>query len=369
MKVICNRGVLLEALSMAGNVVSGRTPKPVLQCVRLVAQNNELTITATDLEVAVVFHDSQVEIEKPGEVVVPADKLRDIVRESVDETLSLELAGEILQVKGRDSVFKVFTQQADAFPPIPSFDEDSQFKIVGGQLKRMISQTIYAAAKEASRYAFNGILLSIKGSRVSFVGTDSRRLAQSLGDLTPGEKPMEKEGQLAIIPAKTLGLIEKLVSDPEELVGFKVTENQIMVKTSHAMLASTLIEGQYPPFEDVIPKNADKKMTAGTADFLSAVRRASLMTNEESKGLRLAFSATGLVISGQSPSAGEATVNFSCKFDGLDVTIGFNPGYLIEALKVVDSDEVMIELTDPKRPGVLKAGSNFLYVIMPVGLN
>ena len=119
MKVICNRGALLEGLTVAGSVVAARTPKPVLQCVKLSAEGNELTISATDLEVAIRYRDSQVEISQPGEILVPADKLRDIVRESIDDTLSIESSGEMAQVKGQDSVFKIYTQAIDAFPPVP----------------------------------------------------------------------------------------------------------------------------------------------------------------------------------------------------------------------------------------------------------
>jgi len=128
------------------------------------------------------------------------------------------------------------------------------------------------------------------------------------------------------------------------------------------------VEGQFPPYEDVIPKDTDKKMTAGTADFLSAVRRAALLTTEESKGVRLTFSKKGLKLTSRSPEAGEAEVNFASKFEGSDVEIGFNPTFLTDALRVVDSDEISLELTAPNRPGLLRGGPNFLYVIMPVNL-
>ena len=118
----------------------------------------------------------------------------------------------------------------------------------------------------------------------------------------------------------------------------------------------------------MIPKDTDKKITAGTGDFLSAINRAALLTTEESKGVRLQFSKTGLVLTSRSPESGEATINFSCKFEGSDIEIGFNPQFLTEALRVVDSDEISLELTAPNRPGLLKGGPNFLYVIMPVNL-
>src|SRR5688572_14818941 len=132
MKVICNRGALLEALTVAGNAVAVRTPKPVLQCLKLSAADNKLTIAATDLEVAIRYSDNQVQIEQPGETLVPADKLRDIVRESVDDTLSIETTGDTCLIKGADSQFKIFTQKASEFPPVPDFEGEADFELAGG---------------------------------------------------------------------------------------------------------------------------------------------------------------------------------------------------------------------------------------------
>src|SRR4051812_4885127 len=366
MRVICNRGALLEALLMAGNVVASRTPKPVLQCVKLTAENDSLTVAATDLEVAIRYSDNQVQIEKPGEALVPADKLRDIVRESMDDTLSIELAGEQAVIKGQDSKFTIYTQNPREFPPVPDFEGEADFEIAGGHLKQLIGQTLFAAAKESTRYAFNGVLVVAKGKKISLVSTDGRRLAQAKGDLSAEKLP--KDGAKAIVPAKALQLIEKLIDDPEAAVSFQIRENQVIFHTADATLTSNLVEGQFPPYEDVIPKDTDKKMTAGTADFLSAVRRASLLTTEESKGVRLAFGKSGLKLTSRSPEAGEAEVNFPCKFEGADMEIGFNPQFLTEALRVVDTDEISLELTAANRPGLLKGGPNFLYVIMPVNL-
>jgi DNA polymerase III subunit beta len=368
MKVICNRGALLDALTVAGNVVAARTPKPALQCVKLSAENNELTVSATDLEVAIRYRDSHVEIGQPGEILVPADKLREIVRESIDDTLSIHAEGEMAHIKGQDSHFKIYTQSVDAFPPVPGYEGTSDFEIAGGQLKQLIGQTLFAAAKESSRYAFNGVLVNIKGKRISLVSTDGRRLAEARGDVSSGGTKSEKDILKAIVPVKALNLVDKLIDDPEEQVGFQIKENQIIVHTPSATLTSSIVEGQFPPYEDVIPKDTDKKMTAATADFLSAIRRSALLTTEESKGIRLQFSKKGLVLTSSSPGAGEATINFACKYEGTDLEIGFNPAFLVEALRVVDSDEIAFECSAPNRPGLLKGGPNFQYVIMPVNL-
>jgi DNA polymerase-3 subunit beta len=366
MKVICNRGALQEALTVAGNVVASRTPKPALQCVKLSALEKALTVSATDLEVAIRYTDHQVQIDAPGEALVPADKIRDIVRESVDDTLSIEIAGDNAIIKGADSQFKIYTQNVNEFPPVPDFEGEPQFQIQGGALKQLIGQTLFAAAKESSRYAFNGVLVNAKSKKVNLVATDGRRLAMAKGDLVSDS--IGKEGTKAIVPAKALTLIDKLIDDPDEAVGFQIKENQILVHTSNATLTSSLVEGQFPPYEDVIPKDCDKKMVASTADFLAKIRLASLLTTEESKGVRLNFSKKGLVLSSRSPESGEATVNFPCKFEGADIEIGFNPTFLIEALRVVDSDEITLEMLAPNRPGLLKGGPDFLYVIMPVNL-
>ncbi|HEY7086518.1 MAG TPA: DNA polymerase III subunit beta [Tepidisphaeraceae bacterium] len=368
MKVICNRGALLDALTVAGSVVAARTPKPVLQCVKLTAADDRLTIAATDLEVAIRYSDAQVQIERGGEALVPADKFRDIVRESVDDTLSIEQDKDQVHIKGQDSHFKLNTMAVDEFPPVPDFEGEPDFEIVGGHLKQLINQTLFAAAKESTRYAFNGVLVvAQKGKKINLVSTDGRRLAMAKGELTSAGK-LDKEGAKSIIPTKALQLIDKLIDDPEETVGVQMRENQVIFHTDSATLTSNLVEGQFPPYEDVIPKDADKKMTAATADFLSAIRRAALLTTEESKGVRMQFGKKGLVLTSRSPEAGEATVNFACKFEGGDVEIGFNPQFVIDALRVVDSDEIALELTAPNRPGLLKGGANFLYVIMPVNL-
>ena len=374
MKVICNRGALLDALTVTGNVVASRTPKPVLQCVKLTADNDRLTLAATDLEVAIRYSDSQVQVEQGGEALLPADKLRDIVRESMDDTLSIEVGADkeggsaagVASIRGQDSHFKIFTQRAADFPPVPDFSGEADFEIAGGHLKQLIGQTLFAAAREQTRYAFNGVLLTAKAKKINLVSTDGRRLAMAKGDLVSDRLP--KDGGKAIVPTKALVLVDKLIDDPEEMVRVQIRPNQIIFATSAATLTSNLVEGQFPPFEDVIPKDSDKKMTASCSDLSSAVRRASLLTTEESKGVRMHFTKNGLTLTSRSAEAGEAEVNFACRYEGADLEIGFNPQFLVDALKVTDADEITFEMSAANRPGLLRGGEDFVYVIMPVNL-
>jgi DNA polymerase-3 subunit beta len=371
MKAICNRGALLEALNVVGQAVQARTPKPVLQCVKLTCADDRLTLAATDMETAVRYSDAQVQIETDGETLLPADKLRDIVRESMDDTLSIELKGEQCVIRGSDSRFTVYTQNPGDFPPVPDFEGDADFEINGGLLKRLIGKTLFAAAREGTRYAFNGVLTTLRDGRVMMVSTDGRRLAQAIGEVSSGRKKPakgEKDGPRAIIPTKALQLVDKLVGDPEEMVRVQIRPNQVIFATAAATLTSNLVEGQFPPFEDVIPKDSDKKMTASCGDLMSAVRRASLLTTEESKGVRMHFTKDGLKLTSRSAEAGEAEVNFACRYEGADLEIGFNPQFLVDALKVTDTDEITFEMSAPNRPGLLRGGEDFIYVIMPVNL-
>ena len=368
MKCICNRGALLEALGVVGQAVQARTPKPALQCVKLTCAGDKLTLSATDGEIAVRYSDAQVQVESEGETLLPADKFRDIVRESVDDTLSIELKGEQCLIKGADSRFTVYTQNPADFPPVPEFSGEADFEVAGGLLRKLIGKTAFAAAREGTRYAFNGVLMTRKGAKLTLVSTDGRRLAQAVGDVTAGKKGDDKDAPKAIVPTKALSLVDKLVGDPEELVKVQIKPNQIIFSTADATLTSSLVEGQFPPFEDVIPKDSDKTMTAASGDLMSAVRRASLLTTEDSKGVRMHFSGEGVKLTSRSPESGEAEVDFSCKYEGGDLEIGFNPNFLTDALKVVDADEVTLQMSAPNRPGLLKGGEDFLYVIMPVNL-
>jgi DNA polymerase-3 subunit beta len=280
MKVICNRGALLDALTVTGNVVASRTPKPVLQCVKLTAADDRLTLAATDLEVAIRYSDSQVQVEQGGEALLPADKLRDIVRESMDDTLSIEVGADkegasaagVASIRGQDSHFKIYTQRPGDFPPVPDFSGEADFEITGGHLKQLIGQTLFAAAREQTRYAFNGVLMQAKAKKISLVSTDGRRLAMAKGDLVSDKLP--KDGGKAIVPTKALVLVDKLIDDPEETVGVQVRENQVIFHTPSATLTSNLVEGQFPPYEDVIPKDADKKLVpASTASPIASSSR------------------------------------------------------------------------------------------------
>jgi DNA polymerase-3 subunit beta len=374
MKLICERSALLEAVTALSSVAAARTPKEVLRCVKMTAEDGVLTLTSTDLEIALQFAITQVDIQEDGETVTYADKLLQILRESGDQTVTIESDGNDSHIRGSDSHFKVLGFPPGEFPPIPEFPEDEQItmELPAGDLHQLISRTVFATARENSRYAINGVLLVKTGKQLELVATDGRRLALAKGNCKTGKEAAEETR--CIIPTKALSVLIKLVHEPDAEVQVALTENQALFRFAEqdgvsAMLSTKTVEGTFPPYEDVIPRDQDKKVVFACDELASAVRRAALLTNEESRGVRLSFTKDLLTLSSRAPELGEAEIKLPLTdYEGEEIDIGFNPAFITDALKVVHTQEVQIELKAPTKPGIIRSGSDFLCVIMPVNL-
>ncbi len=365
MRVICDRGALLDALNLAGGAILARTPKPVLSCVRITAEADALTVAATDLEMAVTVSTPRVEVQEAGQALVPADKLAQIVRESIDPTLTIETDEEAAHIRSADSHFKVFGFKPEEFPPLPQLEADADFEIDGAQLHKLITQTKFATARESSRYAINGVLFERDGKKLTVVATDGRRLAMAKGDC----KQAKGDNRSAIVPTKTLDLLLRVFDQPDQNVRVRIADNQIMFASDNALVSSNLVEGNFPPYQDVLPQDNDRKATMATDMLASAVRRAAVLTNEESKGVRLSFTGEQLTLSSRAPEMGEAEIQVEMpEYSGEPVDIGFNPGFITDALKVAETDKVSVEMKASNKPGVIRTGPDFLCVIMPVNL-
>lgn len=390
MKVICDRGALLDAINLVSGAVAARTPRLQLTCVKITATKaagaGEVTLAATDGEIALRLSLSQVDVQEPGEALVPADRLRAIVQaEESEPTLTLQTDGEAVNIKGADAHFKVLGYPAADFPPIPEFSSvvsgangakaHALITHPAGSLAELVARTAFATARETTRYAINGVLLKRDGKRLEMVATDGRRLALARASLSQSDK--DAKAISCIIPTKALNMLQKLIKEHEEPVQIAVTDNQVLfafgtaASPGRATLISNLVEGTFPPYEDVIPRDQDKRVTFDRDLMTSAVRRAALLTNEESRGVRLNFEPKNkkLELSSRAPEMGEAQVRVDLTtYDGEGIEIGFNPHFITDALKVIADPEVIMELKAPNKPGLIKSGTDFVYVVMPVSL-
>lgn len=415
MKVICDRGALLDAVNLVASVAPTRTPTPALSCVKLTARKlpsggGELVLAGTDAESSLSIAITHVDVQQPGMAAIPGDKLRAIVSaEDGEPTLTIETDGDQVHIKGQNAHFRVFGFPPADFPPLPDLQETlsgaagpapkSVFTQPAGSLLELVNRTSFATARETSRYAINGVLLKRDGKKLEMVATDGRRLAVGRAQVTGAGGGKDKDNVACIIPTKALGILSKLARDPDETVRVAITDSRIFfafeppleapakgkkgkgdaeaasapeATAPRAVLSSTLVEGTFPPYEDVIPKEQDKKITAGRDELGSAVRKASVLTNEESRGVRMAFSSGDkrLKLSSRAPEMGESEINVDLSsYEGDDIEISFNPTFITDVLKVVTEPEVIIELKAQNKPGLIRSSTNdFLYVVMPVNL-
>ena len=372
MKLICDRLSLSDALTMASGVVASRTPSPVLLCLKLVAKKSSaggtLQISATDSEIGLVVTVPNVDIKEEGEALIPADKLNQIVRACDDSTVSISVDRTLATITTENSMFKVFGYEPREFPGVRKPGDRFDFEVDAGTLRRLIHRTSFATARDDSRYAISGVLVDRKKSQLRLVATDGRRLAVARGTCKGGDND-----STFIVPTKALNALMRLMNDPDAEVRIAREGNQVVFQVgepgSGATLVSSVDERAFPPFEDVIPKEHDRRATCDASELGGAIRRASLLTNEESKGVRLSFAQKQLTLTSRAPEMGESEVRIDgITYQGEPIDIAFNPTFIVDVLKVIDSEQVIIEMKAPNKPGVIKVGSDFTYVVMPVSL-
>ncbi len=371
MKAILPRQDFQEALNAVATLTTGRTTRPIFKCVKLTGHENHIELSATDGEVGLHLEVPVLSMKKPAEVVVRAERLVPVVREMTDVEITLDADDRYCTIHGEGSDIRLFVMDAADFPKVPVFEDEADLVIDGADLRRMVGLTLYAAARETSRYAINGVLWQKRGDQLFVVATDGRRLARAgdkLGSASGGDFE-------AILPAKAMSVFERVfaaASDgQEDKVDVKFLPNQVLLRSNQRVLSSVLVEGNFPKYEEVIPNEHDKVARIDRDAFLGAVRRAALLTTEDSRAVKLAFEESKLVITSQTPEEGDARVEIPISYEGETLAIGFNPAFLSDALRVVPYEEVVFELHEAFRPGVLTGGNReeFLYVVMPVSLS
>ncbi|MHC4130530.1 MAG: DNA polymerase III subunit beta [Planctomycetota bacterium] len=367
MKININRTALVEALALLTSVVPSRTPKPILRCVRITVAGKEARLFATDLEVGIDVSIAEVQVEQEGEAVIPADRVAAIARESADEVLRLETEETTCTIIGSDSQFTIYGHSPDQFPAVPTFDGEPDIKITLQNLQLGIEQSLFATAKESTRYAINGVLWEAKGKKLNLIATDGRRLARCRINLAASVDRKIEQAKL-IVPAKTMSLLDKIAGTDKDVVNVKLAGNQLIINCVNAVISSSLVEGNFPKYEDIIPTDYDKKIKLSTEATLSAAKRAALLTSEESRGIKLTIEKGKITFSGKAPEAGDAKVEMAVEYKGEPIEVGFNPQFLTDVLRVIQTPDLEIELGQSDRPGLIRSGQNFLYVLMPINL-
>ncbi len=368
MKVKFNRAALTEALSLVTTVIPSRTTKPILQGLKIQAEKEKVYISATDFEIGITYLVPQAQIEEDGQAVIPAERLAAIVRESVDEVLAIEVAEATCKIKGNDSHFTIYGHQPEQYPEVLGFDGSAHIEADLIKLQEAVEHCLFATAKENTRYALSGILWETSGKKLTLVGTDGRRLAKYKLSLN-AEADKKIESEKFIVPAKTMALLDKVGAGEKDKVSVRFVDGKVIIACGKVVISSNLVEGTFPKYEDIIPADYKNKVQLNTAATLSAVRRAALITNEDSKGVKLALGKKALVFTSRAPEMGDAEIAMEVEYKGEPIEIGFNPQFLVDVLRVIREDSFELQLGQADRPGLIKSGANYVYIVMPVSLS
>ena len=368
-----NKIEFLEGLSLMQSVTGRRTTLPILSHILLECEKDSLYLTGTDLETG-IKRELNASVHQNGKASVSAKKLYEIVRELSDEIVHIQKKeNHWITLQCGKSIFNLAGLDPDEFPSLPPFQEDYFSQVSTSLMRDLIEKTVFAASNEESRYHLNGILLlQIKqGGKdiLRMVATDGHRL--SLIDRESQKIRGIEKG--IIIPKKGVLEIRKIMGDKEgeEGLGIYFDRTHGFFKLGKSLLVIRLIEGEFPEYEQVVPKGNDKKLLIEKEKIYGCLRRVSTMASEKVEGIKLSLKKNLIELSSYHQDFGDAKEEVDVSYEGTPFDIGFNARYLIEALNVIDADQIVMELKDEGSPGILKPPSspepsNQLCIIMPM---
>jgi DNA polymerase-3 subunit beta len=372
MKIRIARDELLTGLSRVQGVVEKRNTMPALSNILLETKQDGVELVATDLEIGIRGH-YKAEILEPGSVSVSARKVYEILREMPDSEITLATQdNNWVQLYAGKSQFKIVGLPASDFPALPVIEREGRVAISGSGLSALIRKTLFAVGDNDARYILNGLLITIlssdKKATMRLVGTDGHRLAIAESDLThDAVSEMPKEIK-AIIPRKAAQEMRRLLEEEagEPLLGF--TKNLVTFQKSGLFLTSRVMEGTYPNYQQVIPKDNSKKASVEKAALEGALRRVAVLSRDKTNAVRVTLDSGLLTLYTSNPDLGEATEEISAQYRGESLTTGFNARYLLDALSAMDSDTVHLEMKTPLSPCLLKPEGDpgFVCVVMPM---
>jgi DNA polymerase III subunit beta len=357
---------LLAQLQVVSRVASTRSAVQALSGVQIAAEES-IQLRATDMEVALRVP-LEATVERPGTVVLPARLLLDVVRQLPGGDVSLELrpAEQDVEVVAGTAKFHIRTLRAEDFPPLPEPGGDQIVTMPAPAFTETIARVARSASRDETRPILTGILVSAAGDELRMVATDSYRLSVKETHL----ESALPDGFEANVPARALEELGRLVREDVDDIRIGVRANQVVFEVDGLALSSRLIDGQFPNYRQLLPEAYEHELTINREELLEVVRRISLMAQKNAP-LRLSFTEGEVSISAQTPDVGEASEPMPIPFAGEPFDIGFNPDFLIAGLESAGSEDVVLKLISPLRPGLLESadGSGFLYLIMPIRLN
>lgn len=361
MKFTIERAKLLDALQRVQNVVGVRSTLQILSNAMLRAEGESLRMTTTDLDISVRCSVAAT-VAQEGATTLPVRHLVGIVRELPEQKIEVEVnEDDLASVRCGASFFKIIGLPMRDFPPVPAAGETSCYRIDAGAFKEMLRKTAYAVSQDETRRVLTGVLLAFKEGKLTMVATDGRRLALVEHEV---EYPPEAECEL-ILPRKAVSELLHILRDEGDLRIF-AQKGQAIFEVGETMLSTKLIDGVYPNYRQVIPSGCDERVVVMREELLTAMRRVSLVTTDKVNSTKLTFADNRLTIGTPTTEIGEAHETLPVKYTGKEISVVFNPEYVMDPLRNLDNDEIYIEMSNGHSPALIKCDLPFLYVLMPL---
>ncbi len=369
MKLSVSKEDMMSGLQAVQSVVSSRPARPILSNILVRAGDGVIELTGTDLDVSAVCRISG-NIGEDGAITLPSKKFFGIIRELQVGEIRISVGEDhMCAIQCGNSFFKLKGLPAEEFPLPEGLQDAVQLQLPQQTYRDMIRKTQYAISSDESRYVLNGIFHSISEGKLTMVATDGRRMAMVDHEIEDGSDIQTE----AIVPTKAILELGRLLNTSGD-VGISLTETHIGYEMSgegqnEVRILAKLVDGKYPNYRQVIPKQVKHRITLLREEFMYALRRAEIMASDKANSVKMTFSDNLLTITANTPDVGEVRETLAIKFSEDEISVAFNPAYLIDPLKIIDDDEVYLELLDQLSPGVLKINGPFLYVIMPMRVN
>ena len=374
MKFKINRDHFSNGLAQVLNVVGSKATMPILSNVLIEADKDHISLATTNLDLGIRCK-IKAEVKEAGAITLPVKRLATIVRELPSIDVSIETTpNHQAKITSGGSVFKIMGMGKEEFPPMPEFADEKAVALEQEELATMLKSVSYAQSSDETRYILNGVYFSFKDDKLTLVATDGRRLALTSKELTTPEGA----GSI-ILPAKTVSELVRML-DKGTKVRLAVSEKRSAFQIGtdkvgdnglidNIYLFSKVVDGNYPNYNQVVPKETHQRIKLERELFLQCVHRAALVTSEKSNSVKLKLSNNLLEITASSPDFGDAHESMAIEYSGPELQVAFNPQFVIDPLRALNKDQVFFELKDEVSPGVFKTLENFLCVIMPVRLS
>lgn len=364
MKFSTTKDILLKSIQSVQTAINIKSTLPILSNILIEALEDKIVLTTTDLDIGIIA-ETQIKPSILGSITIPAKKFFDIVKElpgNEEVTISVK-KNNLVNIECEKSVFKIMGLPKEEFPQLPEFKDKESITLPQKQFKEMLGMTRFAISRDETRYVLNGVLVVIKPTCIRLVATDGRRLAMREEKI---QLPKTLERKL-IIPTKAITELDRILQDAGDVKLF-FSDNQIFFDTGTTKIISRLIEGEFPNYEQVIPKEVKEKLLVSREKFLSSIKRAALFTNSDSMAIKIDLAKDKVVISKSTPYLGEARIEIDADYKGKELSVGFNPDYLIDLLKNIDQETIGFEIADSEKPGVVRIGETYVYVVLPMQL-